>query len=112
MRLFGVLSVAGWLLLPCCGGDGSAAPMTKGDYCDATANAYCEHAQDCKLSAFSPCFKLFKRSCCLDDESCDFAPKDSAALAELEERCVPALAELTCAEVEAGTIPDACTGTP
>jgi hypothetical protein len=114
MRAFGALMVAGWLLLlsSCGGGDRSEPSMSIGEYCDSTGTAFCQRVQDCKLSSFSACFKLFQADCCLDDMSCDERPKETASLRALEERCVSALTEQTCADVEAELVPDACGTNP
>ena len=113
MRAFGAVMVLGcWLLFSCGGGDQDTESMSIGDYCDSTGRAFCQRVQDCKLSSFSACFKLFQKDCCLDDMSCDDTPKNNASLQALEERCVPALSEESCADVEARVVPDACNSSP
>lgn len=100
----------GLLLVTACGGDDeSEAPLTKGSYCDATGSAYCRRAEVCGLAPFDSCLSVFKGACCVDDQSCDFKPKDEAAVRSLQSKCVPALSSQDCSEQATGQIPAACT---
>lgn len=98
-----------FLALAACGSDED--PVSKGEYCDSTGQAYCDRVIACGFTdSFNACFQNFKQACCLADRSCDFMSTRSVAQQnESVRNCSSALSKQSCQEVQTQTVlPAAC----
>lgn len=86
--------------------------MTRGEYCDATGDAFCERAEMCEIDEKASCLAEFKQSCCESEASCELQAKDAAQVRALQDKCVPALSALACEDVAAAVVPSACSSAP
>ena len=108
-----ILVSVGWLAVASCGG-GASGPVTLGQVCDSTGASYCNRVMACQLATYADCISVFKDSCCGSDDSCGdtTTTMDATMLHEYESACDAAFSSQSCADVEAGTIPDACSTPP
>lgn len=93
-----------------CGDD----PMTKGKFCSAIGNSFCDRAVTCDLvtpAERSSCQMDIQADCCESDGTCGETAKpgreDDAQ--QFINQCTSALKTFSCAQLEAGGVPTQCT---
>jgi hypothetical protein len=93
-----------------CGGGGGGAPDTLGEACNDVGSAFCERAIDCfpeGAPSQSECVSDFRAGCCGDDGTCGDAARDDITDDQWD-ACIDGFGNLTCPEVQEGTIPSEC----
>jgi hypothetical protein len=107
IRLGVATLVSSWLMVAAGCNSSAFPPDTVGRYCEEVGGAACDRARACNAPMSGQCEQQLLAACC-QKANCDASVPGVAQQAI--DNCLSSLQNLSCGDLLAGRLPDACKG--